>query len=157
MGLPISLVLPPSLFTPWGFSDPAAAADLGQEALPPWLWLQPWWRRRDKCLFIINETEGGSLSFLGGVISVSKKWSANSPGGIKGSDRRNNCLCRVQRKDASAEWRPLARQVDCGRREEGEAPRWPLARETSRRGKREPVKLKCGKIPLEAPLVLLEE
>lgn len=27
----------------------------------------------EKCLFIINKTEGGSLLFLGGVISVSKK------------------------------------------------------------------------------------
>lgn len=29
--------------------------------------------RREKCLFIINKTGGGSLSFLGGVISISKK------------------------------------------------------------------------------------
>lgn len=111
-----------------------------------------------KCLFIINETEGGSLSFLGGVISASRKWSANSPGSIKSSDRRNNCLCQEQRKEASVEWRPLARQVDCGRAEGG---RWGSLMTPGKRKKQEGqtgnCKTQVWKDPPEAPLVLLEE
>lgn len=79
----------------------------------------PCWPWQQRVLAPLEMQPRGRLLFLGGVISVSKKWSANSPGSIKSRDWRNNCLCRVQRKDASAEWKPLARQVDSGGSGEG--------------------------------------
>lgn len=57
------------LLAPWRFSDLGALADLGRGSAPAYSYNGG----GEKGLFISNRIEGGSLLFLGGVISISKK------------------------------------------------------------------------------------
>lgn len=74
MGLQFPLALPVChLLAPWGFSDPVALADLGRGSAPALPLPIAIMGEEKNAFFVINKTEEGSLLFLGGVISISKK------------------------------------------------------------------------------------